>query len=263
MERPSIGVTVGSSMGRGGVLRFAVNRSYVQALRGAGADIALLPSGSLLSEEMLRRFHGFVLPGGSDVHPHHYGEEPGPELGGVDEELDELELALALWAAERGRPLLGLCRGHQVVNVALGGTLYQDILTDGVSRHQHYVPAELGRNHLDHWIDVDPDSRLRRVVGATSLQVNSFHHQAVKRVASGLRVSATSRDDGIVEGLESADGRILTVQCHPEELALKWSRALFRAFVDAAASDSPIGNQPAPEGGSGAAAIRREPVAGE
>lgn len=250
-------------MVRGGIFRYAINRSYVLALRGAGADIALLPSGSLPTGETLRRLHGFVLPGGSDVHPSRYGEDPGPELGGVDEELDELELSLAVWAAERGRPLLGLCRGHQVVNVALGGTLYQDILTDGVSNHQHYVPAELGRNHLDHWIDVDPESRLRRVVGATSLQVNSFHHQAVKRVASGLRVSATSREDGIVEGMESADGRILTVQCHPEELAQKWSRALFRAFVEAAAGDSPIGNQPAPDGGSGTAAVRREPVAGE
>ena len=236
MGQPLVGVTVGSRMDKGGLLRYAINRPYVTTLRGAGADVALLPAGPLPSEESLRRFDGFLLPGGSDVHPRRYGEKPRPELGGVDEELDQLELSLGLWAAERGRPVLGICRGHQVVNVALGGTLYQDIEADGASPHQHAVPVELGRDHLDHWIDVEPDSRLRQVVGAASLQVNSAHHQAVKRVAAGLRVSARSRDDRIVEALESIDGRILTVQCHPEELTAAWSRALFRAFVQAAAT---------------------------
>ena len=130
-----------------------------------------------------------------------------------------------------------------MVNVALGGTLYQDIRAGEASQHQHDVPIELGYDHLDHWIDIDPDSRLRQIVGATSLQVNSCHHQAVKQLAAGLRVTATSPEDGIVEAMESPDGRVLTVQCHPEELVFSNQRSplLFRAFVRAAATGEPIG----------------------
>ena len=240
-----IGITIGTVMARGGAFRYSLNRSYVGALRGAGADVVLLPTGSPPpSEQLLRRLDGILLPGGGDVDPKHYREERRPELGGVDPELDRLELWLATWAAEHGKPLLGLCRGHQVVNVALGGTLYQDIQADKASEHQHDVPIELGFDNLDHWIDIDPDSRLGLVVGRTRLQVNSHHHQAVKRLANGLRVTANSSDDGIVEALESPDGRILTMQCHPEELVFgtEWSPALFRAFAQAAASGEPIGS---------------------
>jgi len=244
-QPPLIGITVGTTMGKGGAFRYVLNRSYVGALRAASADVVLLPTGSPPpSVVMLQHLDGVLLPGGSDVDPRHYGEERRPELGGVDPELDRLELSLAAWAAESGRPLLGICRGHQVVNVALGGTLYQDILADDVSEHQHDVPIELGFDYLDHWIDIDPDSRLAAIVGTTSLQVNSLHHQAVKRVAPGLGVTATSREDGVVEALESPDGRILTMQCHPEGLVFgtDWSPMLFRAFVHAAAAGEPIGS---------------------
>jgi putative glutamine amidotransferase len=254
-QSPLIGVTVGTTMGKGGVFRYVLNRSYVGAVRAVGAEVAVLPTGSPPpSEAMLRHLDGILLPGGPDVDPRHYGEDRRPELGGVDVELDRLELSLTTWAVESGRPILGICRGHQVVNVALGGTLYQDIRADDASQHQHGVPIELGYDHLDHWIDVDPESRLAQIVGGTSLQVNSGHHQAVKRLAASLRVSATSREDGIVEALESPDGRILTLQCHPEELVSHdWTHALFRAFVHAAATGEPIGwdgVHPAPAGQS-------------
>jgi putative glutamine amidotransferase len=244
-QRPLIGVTVGTTMAKGGVFRYTLNRAYVGSLRGAGAEVALLPTGSPPpADAILRHLDGILLPGDSDVDPRRYGEDRRPELGGVDPELDQLELTLATWAAERGTPLLGICRGHQVVNVALGGTLYQDIRAENASQHQHAVPIELGNDHLDHWIDVDPESRLGLIVGATSLQVNSSHHQAVKRPADGLRVTATSRGDGIVEALESPDGRILTMQCHLEELAVshEWGRVLIRAFVQAAATGEPMGS---------------------
>jgi putative glutamine amidotransferase len=243
-QRPLIGVTVGTTMGKGGVFRYTLNRAYVGSLRGAGAEVVLLPTGSPPpAEAILRHLDGILLPGDSDVDPRRYGEDRRPELGGVDPELDQLELSLATWAAERGKPLLGICRGHQVVNVALGGTLYQDIRADNASEHQHAVPIELGHDHLDHWIDIDAESRLGLVVRATSLEVNSSHHQAVKRPADGLRVTATSREDGIVEAMESLDGRILTMQCHLEELAVshEWGRLLIRAFVQAAATGEPIG----------------------
>ena len=238
-------------MGKGGVFRYILNRAYVGALRGAGAEVVLLPTGSPPpSEPLLGGLDGLLLPGDADVDPRHYGEERRPELGGVDAELDRLELSLARWAAERGTPLLGIGRGQQVVNVALGGTLYQDIRADTLSQHQHGVPSELGLDHLDHWIDIDPESRLWQIVGTASVQVNSSHHQAVRLPGTGLRVTATSREDGIVEALESEDGRILTLQCHPEDLVShEWTHTLFRAFVQAAAAGDPIGTlraRPAP-----------------
>lgn len=209
--------------------RLVVNRQYVDALREAGADVVLLPPGPL--PPLLDRLDGVLIPGGVDVDPRHYGEEPRPGLGDVDQELDAIELPLVRAAAGRGLPVFGICRGQQVVNVALGGTLYQDIVSDGVSSVTHDEPLEKGRDFLAHAIEVEPDSRLRQLLGATRLPVNSFHHQVVRRIAPGLRVTATS-DDGLVEGLESADGRVLTVQCHPEELtAHAWARALFSGFV--------------------------------
>src|SRR5438309_3645386 len=230
-------------MGKGGVFRYTLNRSYVGALRGAGAEVVLLATGSPPpGEALMEQIHGLLLPGGPDVDPRHYGAERRPELGGVDAELDRLELSLATWAAERGTPLLGIGRGQLVVNVALGGTLYQDIRADTPSQHQHDVPQELGLDNLDHWIDIDPESRLAQIVGAQSVQVNSAHHQAVKSAGGGLHVTATCRGDGIAEALESADGRILTLQCHPEDLVSnEWTHTLFRAFAQAAAAGEPIG----------------------
>jgi putative glutamine amidotransferase len=121
-----------------------------------------------------------------------------------------------------------------VVNVALGGTLYQDILQDGPSDADHTTPPERERDFLAHSVNVEESSCLRRLVGAARLQVNSRHHQAVRGVAPALRVTATS-DDGVIEALESADGRILTIQCHPENLTVHaWARALFEGFAAAA-----------------------------
>ena len=112
------------------------------------------------------------------------------------------------------------------------------------------MPQELGLDNLDHWIDIDPESRLAQIVGAQSVQVNSAHHQAVKSAGGGLHVTATCRGDGIAEALESADGRILTLQCHPEDLVSHgWTHTLFRAFAHAAAAGEPIGvgkSRPAP-----------------
>jgi putative glutamine amidotransferase len=157
-------------------------------------------------------------------------------LGDVDGELDALELGLARAAFERRLPLFGICRGQQVVNVALGGTLYQDLAHDGATDLPHASPKELGRDHVAHEIEVSPGSHLYAAIGADRLAVNSHHHQAVRRVASDLRVTALSPRDGVVEGLESEDGLVLTVQCHPEEMtAHQWARRLFGAFVEIAA----------------------------
>ncbi len=236
--RPLIGVTVRSRLKRTIPPYLAVNTSYVTGLQAAGADVVLLPPGpNGVPAALLDRLDGLLLPGGVDVDPATYGERPGEGLGEVDGELDALELALTLSALERRLPLFGVCRGQQVVNVALGGTLYQDLARDGATTLPHVSPVEKGRDYLAHEIDVSPGSRLQAALGADQLLVNSHHHQAVRRVAPDLVVSAVSAPDGIVEGLESADGLVLTVQCHPEELtAHAWARRLFRAFVETAAA---------------------------
>jgi putative glutamine amidotransferase len=212
----------------------------VTALQAAGADVVLLPpvpSGSQpVPDALLDRLEGLLLPGGADVNPQRYGQVAGPALGEVDDDLDTLELSLVHLAADCGLPLLGICRGQQVVNVAFGGTLFQDLPAEGRTRFPHATPPEKGRDHLAHEIEIHAGTRLREIMGTERLKVNSFHHQAVRQVAPGLRVSAVSAVDGVIEGLESADGRIVTIQCHPEELtALAWARTLFEAFVMTAA----------------------------
>lgn len=240
-QRPLIGMTIGAVLEHTGLPYFGLNRQYVTALQAAGADVILLPAGREASESVIERLDGVVFPGGLDVHPSHYGESPRLALGRVNTELDALELPLAREAAARGLPVLGICRGHQLVNVALGGSLFQDIVADGVTGLDHWAPLERGRDHLAHSVSLEPESRLRAVIGADQVEVNSFHHQAVKQVATGLRVNARS-PDGVIEGLESADGRILTVQCHPESLpAAPWARALFEAFVAMAGASSRLG----------------------
>jgi putative glutamine amidotransferase len=213
----------------------ASKAAYVGALQAAGADVVILPGGGGgVSPALLDLLDALVLTGGLDVNPARYGETPRPGLGVIDDDLDALELPLVPAAIERRLPLFGICRGHQVVNVALGGTLYQDLAGDGATDFPHATPLERGRDHLAHAIDVGAGSRLRDVVGADRIEVNSFHHQAVRDLAPDLVVTAES-PDGIVEAMESRDGLILTVQCHPEELTGHgWARSLFSAVVTAA-----------------------------
>ena len=237
-HRPLIAVTTGNRPDRGGMPRLAVNRSYVSALQAAGADVVLLPpmqpGQPPLAPALLDRLDGILMPGGADVNPERYGEAPTEGLGEVDDDLDRLELALVRAALDRGLPVFGICRGQQVVNVAMGGTLYQDLVQDRLTGFSHTTDPALGRDHMAHLIEIRAGSRLHALVGAGRLEVNSFHHQAVRTVAPDLRVSAVSAGDGVIEGLESADGRILTVQCHPEELTdHAWARALFSGFVAA------------------------------
>ena len=231
-------MTIGAVLEYTGLPYFGLNRQYVSALKSAGADVVLLPAGLEAASSVLERLDGVLFPGGLDVDPSYYGETPRPALGRVNADLDALEAPLAAQAVERGLPVLGICRGHQLVNVALGGTLYQDIAADGLSSFDHWAPLEKGRDYLAHTINLEPGSRLRQVVDADEVEVNSFHHQAVRDVAGGLRVNALS-PDGVIEGLESSDGHVLTLQCHPESLATAWARAVFEAFVAAAAHGRP------------------------
>jgi putative glutamine amidotransferase len=192
---------------------------YVDAVLNAGGVPILLPrvSNSAAIRAAALCADGVLFTGGGDVISLAYGEEPHPTSNDVDPVRDEMELVLAGIAEEIGLPVLGICRGIQLLNVAAGGTLFQDIPDQVPGAHQHQTHA------IDavkaHTVDIEPDSRLAPIVGAASTRVNSRHHQAVKDVGRGFRVVARARD-GVVEAIEASDERaLLAVQWHPEELA--------------------------------------------
>jgi putative glutamine amidotransferase len=213
-DRPRIGVTVHPRRG------LEYYGTYRRAVMAAGAEpVDLVPGTKALPD-----LDGLLLPGGWDVDPSFYGERRDENLGETDPELDETELAMFHQACEREIPVLGICRGQQVINVAMGGSLVQHL--------EDHDARALGRSHLAHTIEVDPSSELGRAAGEHEIRVNSLHHQAIKRLADGLQQSARG-EDGTVEGIESDDGLIVAVQCHPEELTgdLPWARKLFERFV--------------------------------
>jgi putative glutamine amidotransferase len=217
--------------------RFGQNQSYAHAVARAGAAPLLIPL--LADEALLRalydRMDGLLLPGGVDVHPKRYGEPIHVKCGAISEIRDEVEMALIRWAMADHKPLLAICRGIQVLNVALGGSLYQDIKAQAPQASRHDWYPRYARNHLAHSVAMAPDSRLAYLVGTDSLPVNSLHHQAVKDVAPGLVVTARA-PDGIIEAVEGEGPPfVLGVQWHPEEMAADDDRAqrLFDALVAA------------------------------
>jgi putative glutamine amidotransferase len=214
-------------------------KRYSEALVAAGALPWLIP---LLSgnEATLRaifdRLDGVILPGGNDVDPSLYGEERHPLCDRSDLDRDRTEILLARWAHGEGKPLLGVCRGLQTINVALGGTLYQHLADEYPGSVKHdYFSAGTGnpRDYLAHTVRAQPDSYLARLLGREETRVNSMHHQGIKRLAGGLVATATA-PDGLIEGIEGSNGLYLVgVQWHPEELTRGHARQhrLFADFV--------------------------------
>ena len=221
--------------------RYGINQSYVRALVVAGCAPVLIPL--LDDDERLRaiyeRLDGIVFPGGADVAPGEYHEEPIADLNVVEAPRDRTELTLARWAFADDLPTLGICRGQQVLNVALGGSLWQDLRYQGVTDVEHSDADGRVRSALIHRVRLDPDSRLAQLIDEIDIEVNSLHHQAVKTVAPQLRVTGQS-DDGVIEALESRERRfMIAVQWHPEEIDdLGWVRRLFQGFVKAAQTTS-------------------------
>ena len=235
--RPLIGIPTRTYLD-GALVRYAVGSLYTRALELAGgAPIAIpLQLGEETLGDIFARLDGLLLAGGADVHPSEFGEEVAPYCGDIDRARDAVELQLLRWAIDQKMPILGICRGIQMLNVAAGGTLYQDIRAQvhGALPHAH-VPGE-PYNRLTHTIEVDPQSRLARALGATRIEVNSLHHQSIKQVAPGWRVVARA-PDGIAEGIESLNGHFaLGVQFHPEWLIDDDARMmrLFQELVNAA-----------------------------
>jgi putative glutamine amidotransferase len=214
--------------------------SYLRAIEAAGGIPSLihLTRDAEVLDAHYQRCDALLLAGGEDVHPAFYGAEPHPRLGKPNMFQDEVELALARRAAEDGKPILGVCRGVQLLNVALGGSLYQDIPAELPGALDHEASAkQRDMAHLAHSIALESDSWLAGQLDANELIVNTLHHQALRDVAPRLRVVGRA-PDGVVEAVAGIGaGFVVGVQCHPEEL---WERAderwarVFAGFVAAA-----------------------------
>ncbi|MHB8573253.1 MAG: gamma-glutamyl-gamma-aminobutyrate hydrolase family protein [Candidatus Dormibacteria bacterium] len=238
MSRPLVAITCSplEKVSRGQpVPTWSVNAAYCQAVTAAGGIPVLLPPqrSRPALREALSRLDGLLLPGGPDVDPGRYGAKPEVPALELEPERDELDLAALRAALAAQRPVLGICRGLQVLNVALGGTLVQDIPLQlpGSDLHQDEGP----RDRLLHDLAVTPGTRLAGLLGVTHTRVNSLHHQAVDRLAPGLVASAEA-PDGVIEGVEAPGYPFLVaVQFHPEELAGEHapSRRLLERFIAA------------------------------
>jgi putative glutamine amidotransferase len=209
---------------------------YVEAVTEAGGlPVVLTPvAGPQAAKALLERLDGLLLSGGSDLDPCFYGEKPIPELDVTIPERDASEMALLRLALRRRVPVFGICRGMQIMNVALGGTLYQDLpsqLGNDILKHQQDTPGWEPTQE----VEVQEDSWVSGIIGACA-KVNSYHHQGVKDLAAGLIASARS-SDGVVEAVESRDFSerwLVGVQWHPERMRDAEHRGLFEAHVCAA-----------------------------
>lgn len=243
-RRPLVGVTTQSLQAVEGIPptmppSWIMNRMYLDALVRAGAAPVLLPllaDQPAVMRELYERLDGLLLPGGVDIEPSTFGEARHTLLRHTDPPRDVVELQLARWALEDGMPVLGLCRGLQILNIAAGGTLFQDVAAQRYGSQKHdFEPPEHTRDFLAHEVELVPGSRLHALVGASSAPVNSMHHQGIQRLGAGLSATAHA-PDGLIEAIEgSGDGFALGVQWHPESLEPNddTSRALFREFVSA------------------------------
>ena len=221
-----------------------MSQRYIRALTAVGALPWMIP---LVGDEaetirgIYDELDGVFLPGGADIDPSNYAEERHPKCDKGDPARDEVELMLVRWALADKKPVLGVCRGLQIVNLAAGGTLYQDLSEQMPRSIKHdYFPfgGRYARDYLAHEVQVAENTKLAEIFGAGSLRVNSMHHQGVRRLGKDLVASAVA-PDGLVEGLESDDGSYLVaVQWHPEVLAdnCPHTRRLFESFIDASAT---------------------------
>ncbi len=246
--RPLVGVPTQTLQSLGGVSAaippsWVMSQRYIQTIAEAGALPWMLPL--LVDDEstmraMFDRLDGIFLPGGADVDPASYGSERHPRCDvRTDRSRDRLELTFVRWAMEEGKPVLGVCRGFQIINLVAGGTLWQDLADEWPEAEKHdYFPFDgrYARDYLAHTVRLEGPSRLRGILDADELHVNSMHHQGVRTVGDGL-VATAYAPDGLIEALEgTGDSFLLGVQWHPEVLTDgdERMRRLFLAFIDAA-----------------------------
>lgn len=235
--KPIIGVTVDEGRSDSGYNYQKINECNLKALIEAGAVPIMLPitGDDDLIDEYLNVVDGLYFSGGSDINPLYFGEDPIKEIGGIDYSRDEFEVKLFKKAAEKNMPILGICRGEQVINVAAGGSLYQDIYSQREGTNGH-SPTFSGGGYAYHRVQIMKDSKLFEILKTEETNINSFHHQAVKDIAEGYKVAALSKD-GIIEAIESVNHDfVVGIQWHPELMFERYPEflKLFEALVSAA-----------------------------
>jgi putative glutamine amidotransferase len=234
--KPLIGITTFQSTNAHGHPTVALMQSYIHAVMQAGGVPVLIPS--MIAEDgwdaVYSRLDGILFSGGGDIALEHSPGEPHPRIDEVDLERDSVELKMLQSAASDSKPFLGICRGCQVMNVALGGTLYTHIPDQLPGALDHSYPGNM-RTVLVHDVKIEEGTRIAEILGEPILKVNSLHHQGLKDIAPSLRVAGHA-PDGLVEAIELPDHPFgLGVQWHPEWLTDQAStRNLFRKFVEAA-----------------------------
>ncbi|WP_068470940.1 gamma-glutamyl-gamma-aminobutyrate hydrolase family protein [Candidatus Protochlamydia phocaeensis] len=234
IKRPVIGIsasllTIETGCFRGRE-RAYVGQDYIKAIHQAGAIPMILPiiSGNEAIWQQLTLIDGLLLSGGYDVHPHFYGEEPDRLLQDIYPARDEYEIKLVHYADQMGKPILGICRGLQLLNVAFGGSLYQDVsyYTSSVLKHSQQAGVEVS----SHSVEILEGTKLKTILEKPAILTNSFHHQAIKQLAPGWQMNARTKD-GLIEGAEKmGDSFVLGVQWHPELMIEKRSD-IFRLFL--------------------------------
>lgn len=239
MKRPLIIAPAAERADEEGV-KFLANQAYADAIDGAGGIFLAVgrPQEETAIAQIVDMAHGLFLLGGRDVCPSNYNEEDR-HCRGIDKARDTIELELLRRFLRARKPILGICRGMQAMNIVAGGSLYQDVLHEmpGAVRHDFHTDESgkaLARKTIAHNVTIVPGTLLHRIVGMTDVRVNSLHHQGVRGLGNGLRMSAHAPDT-LPEALEVINHPFAVgVQWHPEELGDDTSRRLFSAFVDAA-----------------------------
>ena len=236
MPKPLIALPAAHIAHKGRVPDYEINEMYIKAVLAAGGLPVLIPSNIAEADwpQLVDSFDGFLFSGGGDIDPTHYGGKVAANSYGFSEERDRFELGLVPLILKSDKPLLGICRGAQVLNVALGGTLVGDIGTELPEAAKHDWFPSYARDRRVHQVNVLPETQLYSLLGQKLVLTNSLHHQAIKQLGQGLVLGATS-DDGVVEAVEMPGKRfVVGVQWHPEHLQDDAAmRALFQGLVQA------------------------------
>ncbi len=236
MSRPLIGITSGHTKNEYGQPAVQVLRTYIREVIKADGIPLVIPSETpaTMLEELYKRLDGLILTGGDDIGIQYFNGEPHPAVSKADNERDNIEITLAKIAAKGRKPLLGICRGIQTLNVALGGDLYTHIQDQHPEKKKHNFYPDYPRDLVSHPVTIKKESKLFQIVGKEKIDVNSLHHQGIKTLASQL-IATAHAPDGLIEAAELPE--------HPFAIALQWhpewipdqpaSQAIFKAFIEA------------------------------
>ena len=229
--KPIIGIAISNRV-KSKKIYSVINNDYIKAVQKAGGIPILIPFSSNIEniKEYIDKIQGIIFTGGEDISPLVYNEDPLKEVECIIEERDRFELELFKEVYEKQIPILGICRGLQLINIALGGNLYQDINFQIPNSYGH-APKNTSRHNLYHSVKIEKDSKLFDIFKTEDLKVNSFHHQSIKKLGTDLKITALS-NDGIIEAVESTNEKFLVaVQWHPENLVERHTE--FLSFFEA------------------------------